>query len=175
MGTPYKLLKRKNPQDREAAAKWYAVPKTGGPADENVMSRLATEDTTMADFELEGASKLISKWIYNQIMNGKRAKIPGLGTFRITFGSQGVDDIRLFSSGLGPVGKNNRIHTGLIRNIKINFIPDSNLRSNVLRDITFEDAGVEEDDVYYGSLANYKKVKGLDGSGTEGGGTPGGV
>ena len=95
-------------------------------------------------------------------MNGKRAKIPGLGTFRITFGSQGVDDIRDF-------------HTGLIRNIKINFIPDSNLRSNVLRDITFEDAGVEEDDVYYGSLANYKKVKGLDGSGTEGGGTPGGV
>lgn len=162
MGTPYKLLKRKNPQDREAAAKWYAVPKTGGPADESVMSRLATEDTTMADFELEGASKLISKWIYNQIMNGKRAKIPGLGTFRITFGSQGVDDIRDF-------------HTGLIRNIKINFIPDSNLRSNVLRDITFEDAGVEEDDVYYGSLANYKKVKGLDGSGTEGGGTPGGV
>ena len=121
MGTPYKLLKRKNPQDREAAAKWYAVPKTGGPADENVMSRLATEDTTMADFELEGASKLISKWIYNQIMNGKRAKIPGLGTFRITFGSQGVDDICDF-------------HTGLIRNIKINFIPDSNLRSNVLQD-----------------------------------------
>ena len=143
MGTPYKLLKRKNPQDREAAAKWYAVPKTGGPADENVMSRLATEDTTMADFELEGASKLISKWIYNQIMNGKRAKIPGLGTFRITFGSQGVDDIRDF-------------HTGLIRNIKINFIPDSNLRSNVLRDITLtvavrkeavRPAGFEQDPV----------------------------
>ena len=93
-------------------------------------------------------------------------------------GSTGIllgENFSLFSSGLGPVGKNNRIHTGLIRNIKINFIPDSNLRLNVLRDITFEDAGVEEDDVYYGSLANYKKVKGLDGSGTEGGGTPGGV
>ncbi len=162
MGIPYKLLKRKNPQDREAAAKWYAVPKTGDPTDDDVMSRMATEDTTMADFELEGASKIISKWIYNQIMNGKRARIPGLGTFRTTFGSEGVADIRDF-------------HTGLIRNIKINFIPDANLRSNVLRDITFEDAGVEEDGVYYGSLANYKKVKGLDGSGTEEGGTPGGV
>lgn len=153
MGTPYKLLKRKNPQDRQAPSKWYAVPKTGGPMDEDVMSQMATADTTMADFELEGAAKLISKWIYNQFMNGKRAKVEGLGTFRITFGSEGVDDILDF-------------HTGLIRNIKISFIPDSNLRARVKQNITFEDAGVEEDGVYYGSLANYKEVKGLTGNGS---------
>lgn len=148
------MQRKKNPQKRTEPGKWYAVPKTGTPVEDKVMSRMATADTTVADFELEGSAKLISKWLYTQFMNGKRARVPGLGTFRITFGSEGVDDIRDF-------------HTGLIRNVKIAFIPDSDLRDKVLQDITFENAGVEEDGVYYGSLENYKQVKGLTDSPAE--------
>ena len=111
MGIPYKMQRKKNPQKRTEPGKWYAVPKTGTPVEDKVMSRMATADTTVADFELEGSAKLISKWLYTQFMNGKRARVPGLGTFRITFGSEGVDDIRDF-------------HTGLIRNVKIAFIEE---------------------------------------------------
>ena len=134
MGTPYTLQQRKNPQKRDEPAKWYAVPKSGTPVSEKVMTKLATEDTTVADFELGASSQLLSKWIYNQLIQGKRAKIPGVGTFRLTFGSEGVDSIEEF-------------HTGLIRK-------------------------VIDGDVYYGSLDNYRKVKGLTGEGT--GGTGGG-
>ncbi len=166
MGTPYTLQQRKNPQKRDEPAKWYAVPKSGTPVSEKVMTKLATEDTTVADFELGASSQLLSKWIYNQLIQGKRAKIPGVGTFRLTFGSEGVDSIEEF-------------HTGLIRNVKIMFIPDRDLRESLVNNVSFENAGVIDGDVYYGSLDNYKKVKGLTGEGTgdTGGGsgtTPGG-
>lgn len=74
--------------------------------------------------------------------------MPGLGTFRVSFGSEGVEDITKF-------------HTGLIRNVKIVFTLDADLRADILKDISFENAGVDDDGIYYGSLENYKRVKGL--------------
>ena len=84
---------------------------------------------------------------------------PGLGTFRITFGSEGVENIEDF-------------HTGLIRNVKLSLIPDKTLRTNILRDLRFENAGVVDEGTYYGSLENYKQVKGIAQGGT-GTNTPG--
>lgn len=76
---------------------------------------MATEDTTIADVELEASVKLIARWIKNQLLLGKRTKIAGLRT----------------------------------------------LRSDLLRNLTFENAGVEDEGVYYGSLDNNKEIKGL--------------
>lgn len=120
------------------------------------MTRMATEDTTVADIELAAAAKLIGKFIYNQSIQGKRVRIPGLGTFRISFGSEGVDNIMDF-------------HTGLIRNVKVVFTVDSDLRNAILNDISFENAGVDDEGVQYATMENYKEVKGLTG----GSSTPG--
>ena len=106
MGVPYKLTRKKNPLNRQETGKWYAVPKSGKAMKEKVMTRMATEDTTFADVELAASAKLISKFIHNQAIQGKRVRIPGLGTFRVSFGSEGVEDITKF-------------HTGLIRNVKL--------------------------------------------------------
>ena len=153
MGYPYVMRKKPNPLDKQAPKKWYAVTKSGAPMDEEIMTNMATEDTTIADVELAAAAKLIAKWVYNQLIQGKRAKIPGLGTFRITFGSEGVENIEDF-------------HTGLIRNVKLSLIPDKTLRANILRDLRFENAGVVDEGTYYGSLENYKQVKGITQGGT---------
>ena len=153
MSIQYKLQRKKNPQKRTEPGKWYAMPKTGEPVKEEMMTRMATEDTTVADVELMAAAKLIGKFIHNQTIQGKRVKIPGLGSFRVSFGSDGVDDILKFN-------------TNMIRNVKVVFTLDSKLRSSILNDITFENAGVEDDGVYYGSLENYKQVKGLTGGTT---------
>ena len=117
------------------------------------MTRMATEDTTVADFELSAAAKLIGKFIHNQAVQGKRVRVPGLGSFRVSFGSEGVEDITKF-------------HTGLIRNIKIVFTIDSDLRASILNDLTFENAGVDDEGVSYASLENYKQVKGLTSGGS---------
>ena len=76
MGHPFVIRKKVNPQDREGPQKWYAVTKSGAPMDEEIMTKMATEDTTIADVELAAAAKLIAKWVYNQLIQGKRAKIP---------------------------------------------------------------------------------------------------
>ena len=156
MGVPYKLQRKKNPQKPGEPGKWYAVPKTGKAVKEKVMTRMATEDTTMADFELAAAAKLIGKFIHNQTVQGKKVRIPGLGSFRVSFGSEGVDDITKFS-------------TNMIRNVKIVFLMDNDLRSTILNDMSFENAGVDDEGVQYASLENYKQVKGL--SGSSGGGS----
>lgn len=148
MGVPYKLQRKRNPQKPAEPGQWHAVPRTGGPVKESIMTRMATEDTTVADVELAAAARLIGKFIHNQAVQGKRVRIPGLGSFRVSFGSEGVDDILKF-------------HTGLIRNVKVVFTLDADLRASILRDVTFENAGVDDEGVYYGSLENYKKVKGL--------------
>ena len=156
MAVPYKLQRKRNPQKPTEPGQWHAVPKTGTPEKEKFMTRMATEDTTVADIELAAAAKLIGKFIYNQSIQGKRVRIPGLGTFRISFGSEGVDNIMDF-------------HTGLIRNVKVVFTVDSDLRNAILNDISFENAGVDDEGVQYATMENYKEVKGLTG----GSSTPG--
>ena len=159
MAVPYKLQRKRNPQKPNEPGKWHAVPKTGKAVKEKVMTRMATEDTTMADFELAAAAKLIGKFIHNQTIQGKKVHIPGLGSFRVSFGSEGVDDITQFNA-------------NLIRNVKIVFLMDSDLRASILNDISFENAGVDDEGVQYASLENYKEVKGLSSSG---GSTTGGT
>lgn len=160
MGVPYKLQRKKNPQKPSEPGKWYAVPKTGKAIKEKVMTRMATEDTTMADFELSAAAKLIGKFIHNQTVQGRKVHIPGLGSFRVSFGSEGVEDIMKFN-------------TDMIRNVKIVFLMDSDLRASILKDLSFENAGVDDEGVQYASLENYKEVKGLTASGGGSTTTPG--
>ena len=152
------MQRRRNPQKPDEPGQWHAVPTTGKAVDEKIMTRMATDDTTMADFELSSAAKLIGKFIHNQTIQGKRVRIPGLGSFRVSFGSEGVDDITKFN-------------TNMIRNVKVVFVMDSDLRASILNDLSFENAGVDDEGVQYASLENYKEVKGL----TSGGGsTPSG-
>ena len=49
----------------------------------------------------------------------------------------------------------------MIRNVKIVFLMDSDLRASILKDLSFENAGVDDEGVQYASLENYKEVKGL--------------
>ena len=62
MGVPYKLQRRRNPLKPTEPGQWHAVPKTGKAVKEKVMTRMATEDTTVADVELIAAAKLIGKF-----------------------------------------------------------------------------------------------------------------
>lgn len=156
MSIQYKLQRKRNPQKRTEPGKWYAVPKTGKPEKEKNMTRMATEDTTVADIELAAAAKLIGRFICNQVLQGKRVRIPGVGTFRLSFSSDGVDNIQDF-------------HTGLIRDIKVLYLMDADLRNAILNNISFENAGVDDEGVQYASMENYKEVKGLTG----GSSTPG--
>ncbi|MGI6815812.1 hypothetical protein ACFX5L_10735 [Bacteroides sp. KG123] len=167
MSVNYKLIKRKHPQKKDEPAKWYAVPNSARPLAQKAMTRAATENTTTAPIELESAMELLAAFIPQQLQQGHTVNVPGMGSFRLAFKSEGVENINKFNAGQ------------MIKSPRILFTPAKELREKTLQGLSFENGGVLEDGVNYASLADYRKAKGLStpgGAGESGGGssTPGG-
>ena len=171
MSVNYKLVQKKNPQKKSEPAKWYATPNSAKPLAQKALTRAATENTTTAPIEMEAAMELLAAFIPQQLKQGHTVNVPGMGTFRLTFKSEGVEDIDKFNAGQ------------MIKSPRIVFTPAKELRERTLQGISYENSGVLENKINYASLADYRKAKGLPtpapgggtggGSGT-GGGTPGG-
>ena len=81
----YKLIKKVNPQKRQEPGKWYATPKREHPHTGKAMTCAATANTTTAPIEMEASLELLAKFVPQQLQQGHTVKIPGLGTFRLTF------------------------------------------------------------------------------------------
>ena len=159
------MVQRKNPLKKNEPAKWYATPNSAKPLAQKVMTRVATENTTTAPIELESAMELLAAFIPQQLQQGHTVNVPGMGTFRLTFKSDGVEDIDKFNAGQ------------MIKSPRIVFTPAKELREKTLQGLSFENGGVLESGINYASLADYRKAKGLPTpgeSGGSGGGTPGG-
>lgn len=149
----YKLIKKVNPQKRQEPGKWYATPKSETPLSGKAMTRAATANTTTAPIEMEASLELLAKFVPLQLQQGHTVKIPGLGTFRLTFKSDGVENIDDFRA------------SSMIKNARIVFTPAKELRESVLSGLSFEDGGVLENDISYASLADYRMAKGAPAGG----------
>lgn len=149
----YKLIKKVNPQKRQEPGKWYATPKSETPLSGKAMTRAATANTTTAPIEMEASLELLAKFVPQQLQQGHTVKIPGLGSFRLTFKSDGVENIDDFRA------------NSMIKNARIVFTPAKELRESVLSGLSFEDGGVLENDISYASLADYRMAKGAPGGG----------
>ena len=149
----YKLIKKVNPQKRQEPGKWYATPKSETPLSGKAMTHAATANTTTAPIEMEAALELLAKFVPQQLQQGHTVKIPGLGTFRLTFKSDGVEDINSFRANC------------MIKNARIVFTLSKELRESVLSGLSFEDGGVLENDISYASLADYRMAKGAPAGG----------
>lgn len=173
MSVNYKLVQRKNPLKKDEPAKWYATPNSAKPLAQKALTRAATANTTTAPIELESAMELLAAFIPQQLKQGHTVNVPGMGTFRLTFKSDGVEDINKFNAGQ------------MIKSPRIVFTPAKELKEGVLQGLSFENGGVLEAGINYASLADYRKAKGLPtpapggsgssgGSSSSGGSTPGG-
>ena len=167
MSVKYKLLQKKNPMKKNDPAKWYAIPNSDKPLAQKALTRAATENTTTAPIEMEAAMELLAAFIPQQLKQGHTVNVPGMGTFRLTFKSDGVEDINKFNAGQ------------MIKSPRIVFTPAKELKEGVLQGLSFENGGVLEAGINYASLADYRKAKGLPtpapgGSGSSGGSSSGG-
>lgn len=143
----YKLIKRTNPLKKDQPAKWHATPNSETPLTGKAMTRAATANTTTAPIEMEASLELLAKFVPQQLQQGHTVKIPGLGSLRLTFKSDGVENINDFRA------------NSMIKNARIIFTPSKELRESVLSGLTFEDGGVLENDISYASLADYRLAK----------------
>ena len=163
MSFSYKLVQKKHPMKKNEPAKWYAVPNSARPLSQKALTRAATAHTTMSAIELEAAMELLTEFIPQQLQQGHTVNVPGLGTFRITFKSEGVEKIDDFNVGT------------MIKSPRVVFTPVKELRDRIIRDLRFEDGGVLEAGVNYASMEAYRKAKGQPAptpGGNGGGGNP---
>ncbi|MGP1537910.1 HU family DNA-binding protein [Bacteroides heparinolyticus] len=174
MSIKYKLAKKKNPMKKDDPAKWYAIPNSEKPLAQKALTRAATTNTTMAAIELEAAMELLAAFIPQQLQQGHTVNVPGLGSFRLSFKSDGVEKIDDFRP------------EKMIKSPRVVFTPSKELKERTLHGLSYEEGGVLENKVSYASLADYRKAKGLptpgesggtggsSGSSSGGGSTPGG-
>ncbi|MCI6213035.1 hypothetical protein [Bacteroides heparinolyticus] len=149
MSVNYKLVKKKNPLKKNDPAKWYATPNSARPLAQKAMTRAATENTSTAPTELESAMELLAAFIPRQLQQGHTVSVPGLGTFRLSFKSEGVEKIDDFRP------------ERMIKSPRIVFTPAKELRERTLLGLSFENGGVLEAGINYASLVDYRKAKGL--------------
>ena len=95
----YKLVKKINPQDKAAPKKWYAIPISEVPQTVKAMTRAATENTTTAPIEMEAALELLGRHARQQLQQGHTVRVGDLGTIRVSFKSDGVENITDFNAG----------------------------------------------------------------------------
>lgn len=158
----YKLIQKINPQDKEAPKKWYATPITLKAQDVKTMTRAATENTSTAPIEMEASIDLLWKYATQQLLQGHTVKLGGLGSIRVTFKSDGVEDITTFNAG------------SMIKEARLLFTPSKEFREGVIKNLQFHNAGVLEDNISYSTLADYKLAKGITNNGnTNNGNKPG--
>lgn len=167
MSLKFTLVQRANPQKREEGAmKWYAVPSTETAMTGKDLTRAATANTSTAPIEMEAAMEHLANFIPQQLLQGHTVKVPGLGSFRVSFRSVGASEIVDF------------LPSQMIKEPRILFTPDKELRTKVISNLTFENGGVLKDGVRYASVADYRLATGetgeTGGSSSSGGSTSGG-
>lgn len=151
MKANFNLALRVNPQTKEK--QWYAVPASKGALDADETAAMAVADTTLSKGEYKYAMEATSDKLISLLLKGVTITIGDLGKLRLSFGSQGVSNIEEFDT------------ASMIRNQKFVFTPSKTMKA-ALSGATFELEGVVEDGIKYGSVASYRKAKGLPTGGT---------
>ena len=144
-----KLVRRGNPAKPEKGKKWYGLSVSSAPLSARQLARYATENTSLNPLELEMALELFGNCAVRQLLLGHAVRIGHLGHLRLTFKSEGVDDIRDYHP------------SRHVRQPRILFTPSKELHERVVKNLSFELGPVTEDGITYGSVAGYLKAKGL--------------
>jgi predicted histone-like DNA-binding protein len=120
----YKLVNRKNPQDRESPGKWYAAPVNEGKV---AQQEIAADIVNLSSLSRGDVANVISSLIDTlpkYLLMNKSVAVGELGTLRITFTSEGVEKPEEFT-------------TGKISGVRILFVPSTELRKK-LQNLHFE-------------------------------------
>ena len=143
----YKLTKKVNPIKKDDPAKWYAIPQVVNRLTTRTVCKALTRNTTTAPTELESAFNLVCDGVVAELQQSNSVQLGSLGTLRLSFGSEGVDDVAKFNAAT------------MIKNVKVIFTPSKELMDAVKSGLSFENAGVVEEGFTYPSIKAYQDYK----------------
>ncbi|APD06951.1 hypothetical protein UJ101_01432 [Flavobacteriaceae bacterium UJ101] len=108
----YKLVERGNPGNAEAAKKWYANPVKQGTKTLDTISKDISGRSSLTSGDVSNVIENLIEQLPKYLVEGNSVKLGNLGTFRISFSSEGVEKPADFT-------------TDKIRGVKILFTPSS--------------------------------------------------
>jgi predicted histone-like DNA-binding protein len=120
----YRLTRRKNPQNWEDPGKLYATPVYDGKVAQNEITVDIVNLSSLARGDVGNTINSLIDTVPKYLVMGKSVNLGELGTFRVSFTSEGVEDAKDFS-----VDK--------ISGVRVVFIPSMELRRK-LSNIRFE-------------------------------------
>ena len=141
----FKLTQKKNPQDKAAPAKWYAIPSVVNRLTTRTVCKVVTRNTTTAPTEAESTFNLVCDGIVHELQQGNSVQLGELGWLRLSFGSEGVEDITKFDA------------ASMIKNVKVLFSPSKTLLSSIEQGLQFENVGVVSEGFTFPSTKSYLK------------------
>jgi predicted histone-like DNA-binding protein len=122
----YKLVTRKNPQQPQAAGKLYAAPVNDGKVSQKEIAADIVGLSSLARGDVANVIDSLIDTVPKYLLMGKSVSLGELGSFRISFSSEGVTSPEEFN-------------VGLISGVRVVFIPSPALRK-AIEDIKFEKA-----------------------------------
>jgi predicted histone-like DNA-binding protein len=120
----YKLVARKNPQNPQASAKYYAAPVNDGKVSQKTIALEIVALSSLSRGDVSNSIDGLIDTIPKYLLMGKSVSLGDLGTLRISFSSKGVDSPEEFT-------------VALIMGVRIVFTPSPALRE-AIKNIKFE-------------------------------------
>jgi predicted histone-like DNA-binding protein len=114
----YKLIKRKNPQERQEPPKWYAAPINDGKVRQQDIAADIVNLSSLARGDVGNVINSVIDTIPKYLVMGKSVSLGELGTFRVSFSSEGVEDPKDFIA-------------DKISGIRVVFTPSTELRKKL--------------------------------------------
>ncbi|MGP1421958.1 MAG: HU family DNA-binding protein [Tannerella sp.] len=121
----YKMIQRANPQDR-TQIKWYAAPVNEGRVTQREIAADIVELSSLSRGDISNVIESLITIVPRYLMLGRSVNLGDLGTLRISFGSEGVDEKEVFIP-------------SMIKGVRVVFTPSVELK-NAIENIRFEKA-----------------------------------
>ena len=141
----FKLTQKKNPMKKDEPAKWYAIPSVVNRLTTRTVCKVVTRNTTTAPTEAESTFNLVCDGIVHELQQGNSVQLGELGWLRLSFGSEGVEDLTKFDA------------ASMIKNLKVIFSPSKTLLSSIEQGLEFENVGVVSEGFTFPSTKSYLK------------------
>ena len=121
----YSVYMMQNPIHPEKGSLAYATPQVREKlSTSKFISHVASHNTVFSKGTIKGVLADIASCLREQLLNGNKVQLEGLGTFGITLNSQGAESLKAFTA-------------DNIKNINIVFTPDAELE-NLIDDAAFD-------------------------------------
>jgi predicted histone-like DNA-binding protein len=96
----YKLVPKANPLDRAAAPKYYAAPVYAGEKDLKQLSQEIADLSSLSPGDVYNVLLNLENVIPRHVFDGFKVSLGDFGSFKPSFGSEGVDDPKNFNASM---------------------------------------------------------------------------